>query len=76
MLSGCSRGPSQPEATPSTRRSQIKTVTSTSTTRATGRRSTTVKREKARQKFEPRFQADPDFRALADAYAEYLARRR
>jgi acyl-CoA dehydrogenase len=35
-----------------------------------------VKREKARQKFEPRFQADPDFRALADAYAEYLARRR
>ena len=34
-----------------------------------------AKREKARQKFEPLFQADPDLRALADGYAKYIASR-
>src|SRR5690348_3822026 len=34
-----------------------------------------AKREKARQKFEPMFQADPELRALADGYAKYIASR-
>src|SRR5438445_2250265 len=34
-----------------------------------------AKREKAWEKFEPRFQADPELRALAEGYAKYIARR-
>jgi acyl-CoA dehydrogenase len=34
-----------------------------------------AKRAAAREKFEPRFQADPDLRALADGYAKYFANR-
>src|SRR6201987_1068366 len=35
-----------------------------------------AKRKAAWEKFEPRFQADPELRDMADAYAKYLARRR
>ena len=34
-----------------------------------------AKREKARSKFEPLFEKDPDLRKIADGYAEYIARR-
>jgi hypothetical protein len=34
-----------------------------------------AKREKAREKFEPLFQEDPELRALADGYAKYIAGR-
>jgi hypothetical protein len=34
-----------------------------------------AKREKAREKFEPLFEKDPDLRALADGYAKYMASR-
>jgi hypothetical protein len=34
-----------------------------------------AKRQKAREKFEPLFQKDPEYRTLADAYAKYLASR-
>ena len=34
-----------------------------------------AKREKARLKFEPMFQADPELRTLADGYAKYIASR-
>jgi alkylation response protein AidB-like acyl-CoA dehydrogenase len=34
------------------------------------------KREKAREKFEPLFQKDPELRELADGYAKYIASRR
>jgi acyl-CoA dehydrogenase len=34
-----------------------------------------AKREKAWEKFEPRFKADPELRALAEGYAKYIARR-
>jgi len=34
-----------------------------------------AKREKALEKFEPAFQADPELRALADGYAKYIASR-
>jgi alkylation response protein AidB-like acyl-CoA dehydrogenase len=34
-----------------------------------------AKRERAREKFEPRFEKDPELRAIADGYAKYLARR-
>src|SRR6185503_13671645 len=34
-----------------------------------------AKREQAWEKFEPRFQADPELRALAEGYAKYIARR-
>jgi alkylation response protein AidB-like acyl-CoA dehydrogenase len=34
-----------------------------------------VKREKAREKFEPLFEKDPELRKLADGYAKYIARR-
>jgi hypothetical protein len=34
-----------------------------------------AKREKAREKFEPLFQADPELRSLADGYAKYIASR-
>jgi hypothetical protein len=34
-----------------------------------------AKREKAREKFEPMFEADPELRALADGYAKYMASR-
>jgi hypothetical protein len=33
------------------------------------------KRRKAREKFEPLFQEDPDLRKMADAYAEYIKNR-
>jgi alkylation response protein AidB-like acyl-CoA dehydrogenase len=35
-----------------------------------------AKRARAWEKFEPRFQADPELREMADAYAKYLSRRR
>jgi alkylation response protein AidB-like acyl-CoA dehydrogenase len=35
-----------------------------------------AKREAARAKFEPRFQADPELREMADKYAAYMAKRR
>src|SRR5437773_1877969 len=35
-----------------------------------------AKREKARAKFEPLFQADPELRNMADAYAKHLSNRR
>lgn len=34
-----------------------------------------AKRAKAREKFEPLFEKDPELRKMADAYAEYIARR-
>src|SRR5439155_15706465 len=34
-----------------------------------------AKREKAWEKFEPQFQADPALRELAEGYAKYIARR-
>jgi alkylation response protein AidB-like acyl-CoA dehydrogenase len=34
-----------------------------------------AKRERAREKFEPLFEKDPELRAIADGYAKYLARR-
>ena len=34
-----------------------------------------AKREKAREKFEPLFEADPDLRKIADGYARYIAAR-
>jgi len=34
-----------------------------------------AKREKAREKFEPLFEKDPELRKIADGYAKYLARR-
>ena len=34
-----------------------------------------AKREAARKRFEPMFEADPDLRALADGYAKYFAGR-
>jgi hypothetical protein len=34
-----------------------------------------AKRAQAREKFEPRFEADPDLRELADAYAKHFAGR-
>jgi len=34
-----------------------------------------AKREKAREKFEPLFEKDPDLRTIADGYAKYIARR-
>ena len=34
-----------------------------------------AKREKAREKFEPLFDKDPDLREIADRYAKYIARR-
>ncbi len=34
-----------------------------------------AKREKAREKFEPLFEKDPDLRKIADGYAKYIARR-
>jgi hypothetical protein len=34
-----------------------------------------AKREKAREKFEPLFQKDPDLRTMADGYARYIAGR-
>jgi acyl-CoA dehydrogenase len=34
-----------------------------------------AKREKAWEKFEPKFQADPELRELAEGYAKYIARR-
>jgi hypothetical protein len=34
-----------------------------------------AKREKAWEKFEPKFQADPELRKMAEEYAKYLARR-
>ena len=33
------------------------------------------KRKKAREKFEPLFEKDPELRKMADAYAEYIKRR-
>lgn len=35
-----------------------------------------AKREAARPKFEPKFEADPELRASAEAYKKYLARQR
>ena len=34
-----------------------------------------AKRERAREKFEPLFKADPELREIADGYAKYIARR-
>jgi acyl-CoA dehydrogenase len=34
-----------------------------------------AKRERAREKFEPLFEADPDLRTIADGYAKYIASR-
>lgn len=34
-----------------------------------------AKRERAREKFEPLFKADPELREIADRYAKYIARR-
>ena len=34
-----------------------------------------AKREKAREKFEPLFQKDPEYREIADGYAKYFANR-
>ena len=34
-----------------------------------------AKRAKAWEKFEPKFQADPELRAIAEGYAKYIARR-
>jgi hypothetical protein len=34
-----------------------------------------AKRKQAWEKFEPRFQADPQLRELAEGYAKYIARR-
>lgn len=34
-----------------------------------------AKRERAREKFEPLFKADPELRKIADGYAKYIARR-
>ena len=36
---------------------------------------TPAKREKAREKFEPLFEKDPELRKIADGYAKYIARR-
>ena len=48
----------------------------TARTRATGRPSTSRRSaQKAREKFEPLFQADPELRTLADGYAKYIASR-
>ena len=33
------------------------------------------RKEKAREKFEPLFEKDPELRKLADGYAKYIARR-
>jgi hypothetical protein len=34
-----------------------------------------AKREAARKKWEPRLEADPDLKRVADAYAKYMANR-